>query len=102
MGSTAPMTYVVDVSGEMGVAGDRDTIGGWPVLDADQPWPVCDCGARMALYFQVEVPAGVPHYRPSSLRRRTAAGQYRLHPGVPGALPSRRRVPGLSELSSEQ
>ncbi|WP_327145763.1 hypothetical protein [Nocardia sp. NBC_01327] len=62
MGTTAPMTYVIDVSGEIGVAGDRDTIGGWPVLDADQPWPLCDCGARMALYFQVEVPAGVPHF----------------------------------------
>ncbi|WP_433591081.1 hypothetical protein [Nocardia sp. CA-145437] len=62
MSSTTSLTYVIDVSDEPAVAGDRDTIGGWPVLDADQPWPVCDCGARMALYFQVRIPDDVPHF----------------------------------------
>ncbi|MFI9503114.1 hypothetical protein [Nocardia sp. NPDC052566] len=62
MGSSVPKTYVIDVSAEAGGAGDLDTIGGWPVLDADQAWPVCDCGERMALYFQVRVPTDVPHF----------------------------------------
>ncbi len=41
------------------VAGDRDTLGGWPFLDPDQPWPACWCGTRMALFFQLDVPADV-------------------------------------------
>lgn len=62
MSSTAALTYLIDVSDEAATAGDRDTLAGWPVLDAGQPWPVCDCGARMALYFQVRVPDDVPDF----------------------------------------
>ncbi|MFI7668174.1 hypothetical protein [Nocardia sp. NPDC049526] len=62
MSSTARLSYSIDVSSDAGIAGDRDTLGGWPVLDADQPWPVCNCGQRMSLYFQLRVPADVPHF----------------------------------------
>ncbi|MFE3320081.1 hypothetical protein [Nocardia sp. NPDC059195] len=53
-------TFVVDVSQEAGVRGDRSTIGGWPVLEAGQAVPVCECGLTMALFFQVAVPHAVP------------------------------------------
>ncbi|UGT60735.1 hypothetical protein [Nocardia asteroides] len=55
-------TYLIRAGGDPAAAGDRDTVGGWPVLDAGQPWPVCPCGARMALYFQLLVPADVAHF----------------------------------------
>ncbi|WP_194818355.1 hypothetical protein [Nocardia sp. XZ_19_385] len=64
MGSRVADTFVVDVDidSEPGEFGDRNTIGGWPVLDAGQAWPTCACGTRLALYFQLEVPAEVPHF----------------------------------------
>ncbi|MEV0538379.1 hypothetical protein [Nocardia salmonicida] len=60
--SSGATTYGINVSEQAAVAGDRDSIGGWPLLDATQPWPVCGCGVQMALYFQVAVPADVPHF----------------------------------------
>lgn len=41
------------------MAGTRNTIGGWPILEVDQPWPSCDCGERMVFYFQVDIPPEV-------------------------------------------
>ncbi|MFF2551392.1 hypothetical protein ACFVUS_10365 [Nocardia sp. NPDC058058] len=52
--------YVIDVDSTEIKSGDRNSIGGWPLLEADQPWPVCGCGQRMVLYFQVQVPADIP------------------------------------------
>ncbi len=39
--------------------GARDTVGGWPILPAGEPWPVCFCGERMILFFQADIPADV-------------------------------------------
>lgn len=55
-------TYLIEIDSAAARAGDRDSIGGWPVLDPGQQVPVCDCGTTMALYFQLEVPADVPHF----------------------------------------
>ena len=33
----------------------RDSIGGAPILAAGQTWPVCFCGKRMVLFFQLDV-----------------------------------------------
>jgi hypothetical protein len=40
----------------------RDSIGGAGVLPADMPWPACECGEPMALFFQLDVAAafGLP------------------------------------------
>ncbi|MEU0539595.1 hypothetical protein ABZ319_06970 [Nocardia sp. NPDC005978] len=62
MSRVVEQTFVVGIDSATARAGDRDTIGGWPVLDAGQPVPECDCGATMALYFQLEVPAEVPYF----------------------------------------
>ncbi len=35
---------------------ERNTIGGRPVLAAGQEWPHCFCGARMILFFQLDLP----------------------------------------------
>lgn len=46
------------------VSGDseRDGIGGAPILREGQEWPVCQCGERMVLFFQLDVRAeyGLP------------------------------------------
>ncbi|MFE1592070.1 hypothetical protein [Nocardia sp. NPDC058705] len=62
MSSDAKTTYAINVSEHAAEAGDRDTIGGWPLLDATQPWPTCGCGTQMALFFQITVPADIPHF----------------------------------------
>lgn len=36
---------------------ERNSVGGWPFLDNAQQWPLCFCGDRMALFFQLDVPA---------------------------------------------
>ena len=51
--------YVVEVTSTPAVPGDRDTLGGWPVLDPDTPWPACPCGAPMVLFFQLDLPPDV-------------------------------------------
>ncbi|MFC9896477.1 hypothetical protein ACFVMC_22545 [Nocardia sp. NPDC127579] len=55
-------TYLVDITTAAGRSGDRDTIGGWPMLDPGQQWPECGCGTRMALHFQLEIPADIPYF----------------------------------------
>ncbi|MFI6861405.1 hypothetical protein ACIBKZ_16140 [Streptomyces sp. NPDC050421] len=35
----------------------RDSVGGWPFLDTGQEWPACFCGEKLALLFQLDVPA---------------------------------------------
>ena len=52
--------YLVEITTTPAVAGDRDTMGGWPILEPDQPWPTCRCGIRMVLFFQLDVPPDIP------------------------------------------
>jgi hypothetical protein len=52
--------WVIEESGQAAVAGDRNTIGGWPVLGPETPWPDCTCGVRMAFFFQIDVPEDHP------------------------------------------
>lgn len=40
----------------------RNSVGGWPYLDADQTWPECYCGERMALFFQLDIPLDQEHF----------------------------------------
>jgi hypothetical protein len=54
--------WVIELSGEAAVAGDRNTVGGWPVLGPGVEWPDCTCGVRMALFFQIDVPEDIPHF----------------------------------------
>ncbi|MFE3541931.1 hypothetical protein ACFXK0_03035 [Nocardia sp. NPDC059177] len=59
---TDKTTYLISAGAEPAERGDRDSIGGWPVLDAGQDWPMCGCGSALALYFQVGIPGSVPHF----------------------------------------
>ncbi|MGW3100376.1 hypothetical protein [Streptomyces sp. NPDC001100] len=34
----------------------RNSVGGRPYLDEDQPWPECFCGERLVLFFQLDIP----------------------------------------------
>jgi hypothetical protein len=52
--------HLIDIGSEPAGADARNTVGGWPVLDAGLPRPACDCGERMVLLFQVDVPTDVP------------------------------------------
>jgi hypothetical protein len=52
--------YLVEVTSTPAVAGDRNTMGGWPILDPGQPWPACPCGIRMVLFFQLDLPPDIP------------------------------------------
>jgi len=52
--------YLIEVTSTSAVAGDRNTMGGWPILDQLQPWPACRCGTRMVLFFQLDVPPDIP------------------------------------------
>ncbi|MFC6022032.1 hypothetical protein ACFP2T_38445 [Plantactinospora solaniradicis] len=54
--------FLIEITSTSAVAGDRNTIGGWPILDPGQPWPVCRCGTRMALFFQLDLPPDVPTF----------------------------------------
>lgn len=40
----------------------RDSLGGHPYLDPGQEWPVCFCGERLALFFQLDVPEDIAHF----------------------------------------
>ncbi|MEU8901698.1 hypothetical protein [Nocardia sp. NPDC048505] len=62
MNSVGASTFVLAIGSEPAQPGDRDTLGGWPILEAGRSWPECDCGARLALFFQLEIPAEVPHF----------------------------------------
>lgn len=52
--------WVIETTSDVAVAGDRNTVGGWPVLAAEADWPVCTCGQRMIFFFQIDVPGDVP------------------------------------------
>jgi hypothetical protein len=52
--------YLIEITSTPAVAGDRNTVGGWPILDPGQPWPACQCGTRMVLFFQFDVPSDIP------------------------------------------
>lgn len=56
--SDTPM-YVATSNGDLAQPGDRNTIGGWPVLPAQEPWPLCFCGERMVLFFQFDIPSDI-------------------------------------------
>ncbi|MEV4343170.1 hypothetical protein AB0J83_01630 [Actinoplanes sp. NPDC049596] len=49
---------IVMETGPAATAGDRDTIGGWPLLADGQEWPSCYCGERMVFFFQADLPEG--------------------------------------------
>ncbi|MGV9299806.1 hypothetical protein [Amycolatopsis sp. NPDC003676] len=40
----------------------RNTFGGRPILPAGEDWPECYCGARMVLFFQLDVPPDIPRF----------------------------------------
>ncbi|MBF9130271.1 hypothetical protein I0C86_15090 [Plantactinospora sp. S1510] len=54
--------YLIEITSTPAVAGDRNTIGGWPILDPGQTWPACRCGTQMALFFQLDIPLDVPTF----------------------------------------
>ncbi|MCO8274886.1 hypothetical protein M1L60_30265 [Actinoplanes sp. TRM 88003] len=49
--------HTIEIRPEPPAAGDRNTIGGHPVLADGQSWPACFCGRPMVFFFQVDVPA---------------------------------------------
>ncbi|MGW1494045.1 hypothetical protein [Streptomyces sp. NPDC002402] len=51
--------YMIEVGTEPLDRPTRNSVGGWPFLDDGQEWPRCFCGERMALFFQLDVPADV-------------------------------------------
>ncbi|MEV5318321.1 hypothetical protein AB0K92_11795 [Streptomyces sp. NPDC052687] len=51
--------YRVEVGDEPLEQPARHSVGGRPYLEEGQGWPECFCGARMALFFQLDVPADV-------------------------------------------
>ncbi|MBB5958214.1 hypothetical protein FHS29_004822 [Saccharothrix tamanrassetensis] len=55
-------TYLVESTRDPVDAGSRDTIGGWPILPAGEPWPSCFCDERMVLFFQFDIPADIPAF----------------------------------------
>jgi hypothetical protein len=52
--------HLIEITSTPAVAGDRNTAGGRPILAEGQDWPVCGCGQRMVLFFQLDIPADVP------------------------------------------
>ncbi|PYC79318.1 hypothetical protein C7C46_14585 [Streptomyces tateyamensis] len=40
----------------------RNSVGGWPFLDEAQEWPECFCGERMAMFFQLDLPADLESF----------------------------------------
>ncbi|MFJ7213506.1 hypothetical protein [Amycolatopsis sp. NPDC098790] len=59
--SELPMYLIENLRDEAG-AGSRNTIGGHPVLPAGESWPLCYCGERMVLFFQLDIPADIPAF----------------------------------------
>ncbi|WP_327325639.1 hypothetical protein OG735_26555 [Streptomyces sp. NBC_01210] len=51
--------YMIEIGTEPLDRPARNSVGGWPFLDDGQEWPRCFCGERMALFFQLDVPADV-------------------------------------------
>jgi hypothetical protein len=51
---------MIEIGFESAGPSTRNTVGGWPILDAGLSWPSCDCGERMVLFFQLDVPADIP------------------------------------------
>lgn len=49
--------YVIEVGDGPLDGPARDSVGGRPFLDGGQEWPVCFCGEKLALLFQLDVPA---------------------------------------------
>lgn len=62
MSSNSPATFAVERKYGKVTERDRNTIGGHPYLDPGRPWPVCDCGKRMALFFQLQIPYQIPEF----------------------------------------
>ncbi|MER6115018.1 hypothetical protein [Streptomyces sp. NPDC001743] len=48
--------YAIEVGADVLDRPVRDSVGGRPFLDDGQEWPVCFCGERLALLFQLDVP----------------------------------------------
>ncbi|KUJ67827.1 hypothetical protein ACZ90_25040 [Streptomyces albus subsp. albus] len=54
--------YAIEVGTEPLTRPTRNSVGGWPFLDEGQEWPECFCGERMALFFQLDIPAELEHF----------------------------------------
>ncbi|MBW6433370.1 hypothetical protein KZ829_06375 [Actinoplanes hulinensis] len=54
--------HAIEITSEPAVAGDRNTVGGWPILESKQSWPDCSCGKRMVLFFQLDVPDDIADF----------------------------------------
>jgi len=70
----------------------RSSVGGYPVLAADQEWPLCGlCGARQVLFFQLDLPArlGLPFEDGSHLAVFACA----VHKAPPASPPPAARLP---------
>ena len=48
--------HAIEVGTEALARPTRNSVGGWPFLDAGQKWPECFCGERMTLFFQLDIP----------------------------------------------
>ncbi|EFL07374.1 MULTISPECIES: hypothetical protein [Actinomycetes] len=59
--SDLPM-YLVENPGIPTGPGSRNTFGGRPILPESEDWPECYCGARMVLFFQLDVPPDIPRF----------------------------------------
>lgn len=79
---------MVEVEDEPAAAGERNSIGGTPVLDGQ--WPSCFCGERMDFYLQFDIPTEVPVFGGYHLLIFRCVGHDEacLRPG-PARLPSR-------------
>ncbi|WP_207958241.1 hypothetical protein [Streptomyces sp. YIM 98790] len=59
----APVPAYRAVVGDEPLTGPvRNSVGGWPYLDAGQEWPQCFCGLDLVLYFQFDIPADVEFF----------------------------------------
>lgn len=54
--------YLVETLRAPAGPGSRNTFGGRPILPAGEDWPECYCGARMVLFFQLDVPSDIPRF----------------------------------------
>ena len=64
---TSAGTYRISIASGVPSPLERNTIGGRPVLAVGQEWPHCFCGARMILFFQLDLPELPPFVAGSHL-----------------------------------
>ncbi|MFF3893904.1 hypothetical protein ACFYY3_12070 [Streptomyces sp. NPDC001812] len=57
-----PPEYEIEIGTEPLERPARNSVGGWPYFDDGQEWPRCFCGARMALFFQLDLPDDIEFF----------------------------------------